>query len=54
MMNTIATELKWTPNPYTALVVFVSTPTLSDGAYGAGWSYQRHQLERSSCRSRRP
>ena len=40
MMNTIAGELGWTPSPNTALVVFVSTPTLSDGAYGAGWSYQ--------------
>ncbi|WP_346960674.1 M43 family zinc metalloprotease, partial [uncultured Arthrobacter sp.] len=40
MMNTISNELGWTPNPYTALVVFVSSPTLSDGAYGAGWSYQ--------------
>jgi hypothetical protein len=41
MMNTIAGELNWpvNPNPWTALVVFVSTPTLSDGAYGAGWSY---------------
>ncbi|MDN3937855.1 M43 family zinc metalloprotease, partial [Arthrobacter sp. YD4] len=39
MMNTITNELGWVPNPYTALVVFVSTPTLSDGAYGAGWSY---------------
>ncbi|QCB96667.1 hypothetical protein E5206_06765 [Arthrobacter sp. PAMC25564] len=41
MMNTISTELGWpaSPNPWTALVVFVSTPTLSDGAYGAGWSY---------------
>ena len=39
MMATITRELGWTPNPYTALVVFVSTPTLSDGAYGAGWSY---------------
>ncbi|WP_176803090.1 M43 family zinc metalloprotease [Arthrobacter sp. ov407] len=40
MMNTIAGELGWTPSPYTALVVFVSTPApLSDGAYGAGWSY---------------
>jgi uncharacterized protein with LGFP repeats len=40
MMSTIAGELGWTPSPATALVVFVSTPTLSDGAYGAGWSYQ--------------
>ena len=40
MMSTIAGELGWTPSPTTALVVFVSTPTLSDGAYGAGWSYQ--------------
>ncbi|MET1156390.1 M43 family zinc metalloprotease, partial [Arthrobacter sp.] len=39
MMNTITNELGWVPNPYTALVVFVSTPTLSNGAYGAGWSY---------------
>ena len=39
MMNTIANEIGWTPSSYTALVVFVSTPTLSDGAYGAGWSY---------------
>lgn len=41
MMNTIAGELNWpvNPNPWTALVVFVSTSTLSDGAYGAGWSY---------------
>ncbi|MFM9429708.1 uncharacterized protein with LGFP repeats [Arthrobacter sp. MP_2.3] len=39
MMNTIANELGWVPSPYTALVVFVSSPTLSDGAYGAGWSY---------------
>ena len=39
MMNTITNELGWVANPYTALVVFVSTPTLSDGAYGAGWSY---------------
>ncbi len=40
MMNTISNEIGWSPNPYTALVVFVSSPTLSDGAYGAGWSYQ--------------
>ena len=40
MIYTIAGELGWTPSPNTALVVFVSTPTLSDGAYGAGWSYQ--------------
>lgn len=39
MMNTIAAEIGWVPSSYTALVVFVSTPTLSDGAYGAGWSY---------------
>ena len=42
MMNTISTELRWpaAPSPWTALVVFVSTPApLSDGAYGAGWSY---------------
>ena len=39
MMNTIAGEIGWVPSSYTALVVFVSTPTLSDGAYGAGWSY---------------
>ena len=39
MMNTITSELGWVPSSYTALVVFVSTPTLSDGAYGAGWSY---------------
>ena len=39
MMNTISGELGWVASPYTALVVFVSTPTLSDGAYGAGWSY---------------
>ena len=39
MMNTISNEIGWTPSSYTALVVFVSTPTLSDGAYGAGWSY---------------
>ena len=39
MMNTIAGEIGWVPSPFTALVVFVSTPTLSDGAYGAGWSY---------------
>lgn len=39
MMNTIAGEIGWVPSAYTALVVFVSTPTLSDGAYGAGWSY---------------
>ncbi|HET6242128.1 MAG TPA: FG-GAP-like repeat-containing protein [Arthrobacter sp.] len=39
MMNTIAGEIGWVPSPYTALVVFVSTPTLSAGAYGAGWSY---------------
>ncbi|RKR20663.1 pregnancy-associated plasma protein-A [Arthrobacter oryzae] len=39
MMNTIAGELGWTPSTNTALVIFVSTPTLSDGAYGAGWSY---------------
>ncbi|MEQ4518639.1 FG-GAP-like repeat-containing protein [Pseudarthrobacter sp. B907] len=39
MMNTITTELGWAPSSNTALVVFVSTGTLSDGAYGAGWSY---------------
>lgn len=39
MMDTITRELGWVPNPYTALVVFVSSPTLSDGAFGAGWSY---------------
>ena len=39
MMNTIAGEIGWVASSYTALVVFVSTPTLSDGAYGAGWSY---------------
>ena len=39
MMNTIAAEIGWVPSSYTALAVFVSTPTLSDGAYGAGWSY---------------
>lgn len=39
MMNTIAAEIGWVPSSFTALVVFVSTPTLSDGAYGAGWSY---------------
>ncbi len=39
MMNTIAAEIGWVPSSYTALVVFVSTPTLSDGAFGAGWSY---------------
>lgn len=39
MMNTITSELGWVPSPYTALVVFVSATTLSDGAYGAGWSY---------------
>lgn len=38
MMNTITAEIGWVSSPYTALVVFVSTPTLSDGAYGAGWS----------------
>ncbi|HEX9088807.1 MAG TPA: M43 family zinc metalloprotease [Arthrobacter sp.] len=39
MMSTITTEIGWVPSSFTALVVFVSTPTLSDGAYGAGWSY---------------
>ncbi|MET4137637.1 M12 family metallo-peptidase, partial [Pseudarthrobacter sp. PvP090] len=39
MMNTITNELGWVASPYTALVVFVSSPTLSNGAYGAGWSY---------------
>ena len=39
MMNTITNEIGWTPSPWTALVVFVSTSTLSDGAYGAGWSF---------------
>ncbi|MGO4493477.1 hypothetical protein AB4Y86_15495, partial [Arthrobacter sp. 2YAF22_2] len=39
MMNTITNELGWVPGSYTALVVFVSTPTLSSGAFGAGWSY---------------
>lgn len=39
MMNTISNELGWVPSSYSALVVFVSSPTLSDGAYGAGWSY---------------
>ncbi len=39
MMNTIVGEIGWAPSDYTALVVFVSSPTLSDGAYGAGWSY---------------
>ncbi|HSO89683.1 MAG TPA: M43 family zinc metalloprotease [Arthrobacter sp.] len=39
MMNTIAGEIGWVPSSYTALVVFVSSPTLSAGAYGAGWSY---------------
>jgi hypothetical protein len=39
MMNTIVGEIGWVPTSYTALVVFVSTPTLSEGAYGVGWSY---------------
>lgn len=39
MMDRIAAEIGWSPSPYKALVVFVSSPTLSDGAYGAGWSY---------------
>ena len=38
IMETVTRELGWVSNPYTALVVFVAAPTLSSGAYGAGWS----------------
>ncbi|WP_309485683.1 M43 family zinc metalloprotease, partial [Arthrobacter sp. ES1] len=38
IMDTVTRELNWVTNPYTALVVFIATPTLSSNAYGAGWS----------------
>ncbi|AOT05151.1 M43 family zinc metalloprotease [Arthrobacter sp. U41] len=38
IMETVTREIGWVSNPYTALVVFVASPTLSSGAYGAGWS----------------
>ncbi|MGP0222145.1 FG-GAP-like repeat-containing protein [Paenarthrobacter sp. NCHU4564] len=38
IMSTITSELTWAPNPYTALVIFIPTSTLSGNALGAGYS----------------
>ncbi|MCD4851262.1 VCBS repeat-containing protein [Arthrobacter sp. AK01] len=38
IMSTITSELKWSASPYTALVIFVPTATLSGNALGAGYS----------------
>ncbi|MEV7605961.1 VCBS repeat-containing protein [Paenarthrobacter sp. NPDC089322] len=38
IMSTITSELRWAPNPYTALVIFIPTSTLSGNALGAGYS----------------
>ncbi len=38
IMSTITSELKWTASPYTALVIFIPTSTLSGNALGVGYS----------------
>ncbi|WP_458108125.1 FG-GAP-like repeat-containing protein [Arthrobacter sp. R3-55] len=38
IISTITSELKWSASPYTALVIFVPTTTLSGNALGAGYS----------------
>ena len=38
IISTITSELKWTASPYTALVIFIPTSTLSGNALGAGYS----------------
>ncbi|MFE4197910.1 FG-GAP repeat domain-containing protein [Paenarthrobacter sp. NPDC056912] len=38
IISTITSELKWSPSPYTALVIFIPTSTLSGNALGAGYS----------------
>lgn len=38
IMSTITSELKWSASPYTALVIFIPTSTLSGNALGAGYS----------------
>ncbi|MGJ3190988.1 FG-GAP-like repeat-containing protein [Paenarthrobacter sp. FR1] len=38
IMSTITSELKWAATPYTALVIFIPTATLSGNALGAGYS----------------
>ncbi|SDX03922.1 Repeat domain-containing protein [Arthrobacter sp. cf158] len=38
IISTITSELKWSASPYTALVIFIPTATLSGNALGAGYS----------------
>lgn len=38
IMSTITSELKWQASPYTALVIFIPSSTLSGNALGAGYS----------------
>ncbi|MDI2033805.1 FG-GAP-like repeat-containing protein [Paenarthrobacter nitroguajacolicus] len=38
IISTITSELNWTASPYTALVIFIPTSTLSGNALGAGYS----------------
>ncbi|WP_159707994.1 FG-GAP-like repeat-containing protein [Arthrobacter sp. 18067] len=38
IMSTITSELKWAASPFTALVIFIPTATLSGNALGAGYS----------------
>lgn len=38
IVSTITSELSWSASPYTALVIFIPTATLSGNALGAGYS----------------
>ncbi|WP_347108949.1 FG-GAP-like repeat-containing protein [Paenarthrobacter sp. S56] len=38
IISTITSELNWSASPYTALVIFIPTSTLSGNALGAGYS----------------
>ncbi|MGA8788786.1 MAG: FG-GAP-like repeat-containing protein [Paenarthrobacter sp.] len=38
IISTITSELKWSASPYTALVIYIPTTTLSGNALGAGYS----------------
>jgi len=38
IISTITSELQWSASPYTALVIFIPTSTLSGNALGAGYS----------------
>ncbi|MFK0009402.1 FG-GAP-like repeat-containing protein [Paenarthrobacter sp. NPDC090520] len=38
IISTITSELKWSASPYTALVIFIPSSTLSGNALGAGYS----------------